>query len=350
MSEKADVLFIGSGASAVCWYRCALPAMFMGADWVGIVGAPPSMQFVTGLVGNSTVAPDINQYKVVVVQQPSGLKWLTAIKELQARGIVVLYEVDDYLHGIRKKRDHDFKDKFGKDYLKQAEMCMRVCDGMIVSTDYIARRYATFNRNIFVCPNGLDVARYDLTIPQRGMIGDKRAVDVGWAGATGHSLHVAPWLRALSRIMRDEAHVNFISIGQPLASQFKQVFGYHRAISTPFTLIEQYPSAMTMFDIALAPAGQDSFSRGKSDLRWLEASALGIPVIADPVLYPQIEHGVTGFHATTPGEAEDLMRLLIEDADLRRTVGTAAKDFVRANRSMDVAVRRWCEVLESVVH
>jgi glycosyltransferase involved in cell wall biosynthesis len=105
---------------------------------------------------------------------------------------------------------------------------------------------------------------------------------------------------------------------------------------------------MADFDVALAPAGRGGFFRGKSDLRWLEAGALGIPVIADPAVYPEIEHGVTGFHAETPAEMRSILLELIADAALRAGVGRAARDHVAAHRRIEVAAQAGAEVLAGV--
>src|SRR5689334_7900299 len=116
-----------------------------------------------------------------------------------------------------------------------------------------------------------------------------------------------------------------------------------------FAPFETYPAAMTLFDVALAPAGKGSFFRGKSDLRWLEASALGIPIIADPDVYPEIEHGVTGFHASTPAEMRAILAELVADEPLRVRIGEAARAYVTEHRTAQVAAQRWAEVLEQVV-
>ena len=63
---------------------------------------------------------------------------------------------------------------------------------------------------------------------------------------------------------------------------------------------------MSTFDVALAPSGNNNLFRGKSDLRWLEASALGIPVVGDPAVYPEIEDGITG-SAALPIEVTVMM-------------------------------------------
>ena len=44
-------LFVGRGNSGVCWYRSALPAAALGADWLGVVGEPGALRRVTGGFG-----------------------------------------------------------------------------------------------------------------------------------------------------------------------------------------------------------------------------------------------------------------------------------------------------------
>lgn len=345
MLEPNEILFLGLGKSAVLWYRCALPAIHLGADWCGVQSEPPNVQVVTGIVKGDTQLPNYSDYKVVVIQQAFGRQWMKQINSLKARGIKVLYEIDDYLHGVGKQPSHDYARFYTKAHLQQYEMCMRVCDGIICSTDYIARRYAKFNRNLYVCRNGLDVERYALTRPER------ETVNIIWAGATGHMNTVIPWVNATLPVMLEFKRTCFVSLGQPgLARPINEILpGDNRAVGIPFTQIECYPAAMTMGDIALAPAGQTTWYRGKSDLRWLEAGALGIPIIADPDVYPDIEHGVNGFHARTPQEASECLRALVRDADLRNSVGAAAREYVHSERTSAIAASQWFEVCGAVV-
>lgn len=340
--KGSEVLFLGLGKSAVCWYRCALPAMFLGADWVGVQGEPPHFKFQTGLVRRSTQIPDMDDYRVVVVQQPRGRHWLRGIKNLQARGIKVLYEIDDYVHAIRKMPDHDFASSFTKGDVDEMELCMRACDGLIASTDFIARRYRAFNPNVWVCQNGVDVGRYALTLPERPK------VVIGWAGATGHGRAMEAWLPTVAEVMRRHEDTCFVTIGMPFADRFMPEFGT-RALSVPFTMIDTYPAAMTLMDIALAPAGKGNFFRAKSDLRWVEAGALGIPAIADPAVYPEIEDGTNGFHADTPGELELRLERLIGDPSLRLQAGAKAKEHVHACRHAGVTCRQWERVFAAVL-
>lgn len=340
--EPADVLFVGRGKTAVGWYRCYLPALFMRADWVGVIGEPPKVQYQTGLVRDQTAVPNWLDYKVIVVQMAYGVKWLQTIRALRERGITVLYEVDDYLHGIKDVKDHDWAHVYDKRMLAAHEMCMSNCDGVICSTEFIARRYRRFNSRVWVCENAVDTARYRLTRPTRPM------VNLGWAGGTGHARAAIPWMREVYYVLGERPHAGFVSIGERFADPMAKRYP-NRAISIPFTMLDVYPAAMTMFDVALAPAGKGLFFRGKSDLRWLEAGALGVPIIADPVVYPKIEHGSTGFHASTPQEARELMLWLIDEPDLRSEVGDNAREHVLKTRDIRVAVSQWATAIRQAI-
>jgi glycosyltransferase involved in cell wall biosynthesis len=348
MVKTNEVLFIGLGKSAPCWYRCALPAMNIGADWAGIHMSDdpsiPLLHMVTGLVKQDTIAPNLDDYKVVIIQQPFGRRWHKAIHKMRERGIKVLYEVDDYLHGVRKQRGHDFAGAYDEETLKKYRLCMRAADGMICSTQYIAERYAKFNDRIFVCRNGIDSARYRLTKPTRN------TVNIGWAGATGHVEALVDWMNGgVLDVLVGRDNTTFVAVGQPqLAKAIAPVVGESRTLGVPFTLIENYPAAMTMIDIALAPAGQTNWYRGKSDLRWLEAGALGIPLVADPNVYPDIVHGETGFHASSALEAAEIVMELVDNEQLRQQVGEAARGHVIVHRDMSVAARQWLDVIAEI--
>jgi glycosyltransferase involved in cell wall biosynthesis len=336
-------LFLSRGSTAVSWYRCALPALALDMEWVCYDRAePPHTKLVWGRTQTSLTFADIAGYDVVVVQQPRGAAWLKAIRAWQAQGIVVLYEVDDWLRGIRKKDDHDFADKFGRDVIADSELCMRAADGVICSTEWLAERYKSVNPNTYLCRNGLDVKRYALTRPRR------EHVTIGWAGATGHANSMRPWLDEVATVLRERPQACFVSIGQKFADTLVPEFGPERALSVPWAPFDTYPAAMTLMDVALAPAGQDNFYRGKSDLRWLEAGALGIPLVADPVVYPEIEPGVTGFHAASPSEVREQLLRLVDDRGLRERVGAAAKAHVLEQRNALVAAESWAAVLREV--
>ena len=336
-------LFVGLGASGPAWYRAALPATALGADWVGVRGTPPELRFVTGDNGRVRSREDLFGYDVVVVQQVRGREWVALIRELQARGARVLYEIDDLLDAVRKTAGHEHAKSFDRQWVVASEMAMRVCDGVICSTEFLARRCASVNPQVSVCRNGLDLRRYDLTRLAR------ETVTIGWAGGAGHEAAVKPWLPAVREVLRARPETRFMTVGAPYAQLLEDDFGPERAIALPFGQIETYPAAMSNFDVALAPAAPTNFFRAKSDLRWLEASALGIPVVADPGVYPDVEHGATGLLAASPAEAAEHLHALAASRALRERIGAAAREAVTRTRRIEVVAEEWRAVLEAAV-
>ena len=341
MTDLPRTLFVGISDGAVNWYRCALPATALGCDWIGVGSEPPDPYLRTGIVGPDFTWADTASYDVVVVQQVGGTPWLRQIRAWQEAGVKVLYEIDDWLHGVRSVPGHAHADRLDRATVQTYELCMRAADGVICSTDWLAQRYRSVNPCTWTCRNGIDLLRYAFTRPPRDHVG------IGWAGGTGHLESAKPWITEVGRVMRELPQTHFTSIGQPFARWLEPHFP-ERTLAVPFTALEVYPAAMTHFDISLAPAGKGAYFKGKSDLRWLEAAALSLPCIADPDVYPEIEHGVTGFHASTPGEMGEILRELVFDRELRERVGRQAHEYVAEHRTAQVAALAWAEVLREV--
>jgi glycosyltransferase involved in cell wall biosynthesis len=335
-------LFVAISNGAVAWYRCALPATVLGCDWIGVGSAPPQPAIRSGNVAAGFDFADAGtDYDVIVVQQVHGPVWLRQIQQWRSEGITVLYEIDDWLHGVRRVAGHAHAGRLDKAGVQSYERCMAAADGIICSTDWLARRYRSVNPVTWTCRNGIDLARYAYTRPAREHTG------IGWAGGTGHTAAALPWVAEVAAVMRERPDTRFISVGEPFAAELEPEFG-PRTLAVPFTAMEVYPAAMAHFDVALAPAGKGDYFKGKSDLRWLEAAALSVPCIADPDVYPEIEHGVTGFHASTPAEMGAILRELIADHDLRDRVGAAAHAHVVQHRTAQAAARAWGELLRAV--
>src|SRR3954470_9576690 len=343
MADLPKTIFVGWGESVVAYYRCFLPALVLGVDYTAGLGEPPRLELTDGLTTGALTIQDLFAYEVVVVQMPRGVGWLKLIRELQDAGVRVLYEIDDYVQGARKDKRHEMKDIYDADMVEQFELAMRVTDGIICSTEYLARRYRSFNPRTWICLNGIDVKRYESPRPER------TGVTLGWAGGVGHATSLSRWEPAVRAVMRARPETRFVSIGYGFANLLVEEFGPERAVALPPTHIEVYPASMTLFDIAIAPSAENALFRGKSDLRWLEASAAGLPLVAHPQLYPDIEDGVTGVHARTLPEVEAALLRLVDDAELRERIGRQAHEHVKAQRHIEVVAEAWRDVLTEVV-
>ena len=86
------------------------------------VGKPPALRFVAGIAADTVTIEAFAGYDVVVLQQPRGEEWLRVIRDLQARGVTVLFEVDDYMHAVRKIDSHELRDVVDKDWVRDTEL------------------------------------------------------------------------------------------------------------------------------------------------------------------------------------------------------------------------------------
>jgi hypothetical protein len=260
--------------------------------------------------------------------------WLELIPTLQAGGTRVFFEVDYDLHALEQPPDA----------LAAIEASAAMCDGVICATERIAERYASVQPNTHVCESGVDFEAYALTRPQHN------TVNIGWVGRSLLVDEMRPWLDQIAGVMRAREVTNFISIGQPFAEVLAEmgVVAPERCLSIPLLLPEQLPAAMSIFDIGFDPMGTQPWRRARSQLRWLESSAWGIPFVGDRRIYPRIEPGKTGFHAANPqAMAQDLLRL-VDDADLRARVGTQAWSAVAEHYSIEAVAPQWTRAFEQV--
>jgi len=92
------------------------------------------------------------------------------------------------------------------------------------------------------------------------------------------------------------------------------------------------------------------FNRSKSNLRWMEYSALKIPVICSPVLaYQNVIHNKTGMLATEKDEWYNAIKALIDDKNLRRTLAENAYNEVREKYNLEINAPKVLPFYEDVV-
>src|SRR5205085_9303190 len=90
------------------------------------------------------------------------------------------------------------------------------------------------------------------------------------------------------------------------------------------------PEDLMPLDIGVMPLSDDEWSRGKCGAKALQYMALGIATICSPVGVNRdiVQHGVNGFLASTPDEWLARLRELLDDVELRRRLGSAARKTV----------------------
>lgn len=330
-----DVLFMGAGNYVTAWYRCILPAIALQCDWIGYGSFPPKIRSVTGFVRGDLQEPDYDDYKVIVVQQPRGKGWAKWIRLRQAKGIKVLYEIDDDVHAVSKMKTHQNRYKV-RSSLKDIELCLRLCDGIIASTPYLHGRMQRFNEHVYLCEVGIDMERYQL---ERGESRDSERM-IGFAGGIGHEVSLLSWLPGIADNLNEST--SFTSVGV----RYGDLIDSDKAQCLPFTAAETWPAALANFDVVLAPGGNNNFFRAKSELRWIEAAAMGLPVVASPVPYGSIIHMKTGLLVHEPDHVSSAIATLLRNPDVAAEMGQEAREAVIERHHIRNRVEQWIHAFE----
>jgi glycosyltransferase involved in cell wall biosynthesis len=334
IDDWSDVLFVGwGGHEGLTHYRTVIPARSIGAEWAAFD------HNIQASVHESTK----DMHKVIVVQNCWNDWQYNLVRSMRRHGAKIILNVDDWIKAIGNMGDsHAFSASFGKKKLLDIHYkLLQFADGIIVSTPWLARRLASYSDNIVICRNMLDSKRY-IVPPVENDLG----VIIGWAGGTGHGDALRGISEPLSRVLRENPDTHFVMMGDDRRSLYRGS-EKDRVHFIPWTALHLYPRDMTMFDIAVAPAANNDFYRAKSQLRYYEASMLGIPVVAHP-MYDELRPGETGFIAQSPEDWYKYLTQLVKSAELRqymsKNIHEQSKDF-----HMEARASEWSEGISHLV-
>lgn len=287
----------------------------------------------------------------VVFQYPheeGALELFEAIKQKFPR-LPLLTEIDDNILSVPHYNEAAQTFDPRSEVRRRAIQQMRASDAVIVSTPYLKEVFAEFNPHIYVIHNAIDFKQWDK------LKGRKRpGVRIGWAGGAGHEGDFAPFAEAIKRVLAKHKDARLVLINGPSPRGIPEYFhGVERIEHHPtWTPILKYPKMLADmdFDIGIAPVIDSAFNRGKSNLKWLENSALGIPTVAANVghLAETINHSVDGFLADDEESFFSYLDLLVSDRKLRNKIGSAANERVRNDFNVENVAAEYVRVLREV--
>lgn len=283
-----------------------------------------------------------------VMSTKRGVPLLMAAKELHKKPIVM--EVDDWLFDLPSYNIASHPYKPNSDYEWMAYKQVEVSDYVICSTQFIKDGLLSLfpDKRIYVIPNSIDFGIWD-KLEDKGLYPKQEGkIRIGFTGCGNHNGDLELIKRPLKKILEDYPNVEFITYG--IFDALKDVPHISTGRWVP---IDKYPNEIKQWnmDIGIAPLRDNNFNRAKSNLRWLEYSALKVPTIASKV-YPfenSIKDGVTG---KLVGSSElswyEAMKELILDEEKRRSIGENAYNAVKTFYNMDIIAGDYASVLKEI--
>jgi glycosyltransferase involved in cell wall biosynthesis len=268
---------------------------------------------------------------------------------------LMLYAIDDNLLHLR--HDRRFWN-YSEDQLAAVELFLRQADGVLVTTDVLRDQLAAYNTNVVVVPNMLDdrlITRASPTL----VGGSSHPVVIGYMGTLTHDddlLMILPALEAVAARHPEDIVFEIIGGIQDAGLQSELSTMGFRALQ-PEPGEDNYPLFMLWFgryaqwDIGLAPLRASAFSEAKSDIKFLDYSAVGAATVCSDVpAYSTVRHGETGLCVENTVSAwESALERLVTQPALRTRLAINAWWYLLSERTVAVAASIWLSALECLI-
>lgn len=290
----------------------------------------------------------------------TAMDWEFAKMGLMARkhNRLLIMDSDDSLWDIMPDNPAYNAYKKGSQMIKNFTSICNEVDYMTTTNKFlrnvIAHNTKKLTTQIKVFPNYIDL---DDVYTHRSAFKDTHEITLLHFGSTTHfiDLQSSEFEKGIDMIMRDYPNVVFKTVGA-LIPQYKHKWG-HRYVNSYghqdlYTWArEKFPEFMDDTDIMVVPLDENTYTKCKSAIKYLEASSAGkAGVYQDIRQYSEvITHGVDGFVADRAQDWYDSIKKLIDDKELRRSVGQEAFKTVEEKWQMKNNVRQYAEFFRYVL-
>lgn len=230
---------------------------------------------------------------------------------------------------------------------------LKLVDGVITSTQYIKDKLNQMmpEKPVYIVKNSLDFDIWDhLSIQRPAHEQNPNLIRIAFSGCGNHSADLEIIKRPLLALLEEFPNLEFISL--PFKC-FDDVTHPRLLKWDMWVGLSKFPqiSANWEPDIFIGPLRDNEFNRAKSNLRWLEASALKVPFVGSKI-YPfenSIRNGKDGIVVGNNAKAwYDALKDLIVNKEKRGKIGEAAYQEVRHNYDMEKTAQTYLSILKQI--
>lgn len=346
--SSGDVLFITGGVGDSANYRS-----YNVAEELNLHGIKASVM----IQDNPFLPMFADKFKVFVFHRalvtPSAAKLVDNIKKQNKE---IIFETDDlvfdtkYMHATDSYSKMSYFEKkqyekgVGEEILK--DDYVKVCT---TSTSYIAKILEGYGKKVFIAPNKLSNKDLEITnviLSERKRVEesndnkirslvrqladrDDKVIKIGYfSGTMSHNRDFATITDALMFILEKYPQASLVLAG-PLDIENKLNKFKDRIEKSPFAPRNRHFANIANIDINIVPLEiNDPYCESKSELKFFEAGILNVPTVAvcNQTFSGAITDGVDGFLAGNTNEWVEKLSKLIEDKNLRKSMGGKARE------------------------
>lgn len=345
------------------YYRAELPFTTMSRH------TPALTYRIKGGNDEAHIAKGLEGAEIVFLPRISDLRFVTLAKELRKEGKKIVTDLDDNPFAVSPLSDsykffgteetqvqfpdgrvlpvwvdgHNIDIQANRRKIELIGEGLRGADMVTTTTNLLAKVLSEFNNNVVVLPNCLDLNLWK-KLP---LIKNEDEVRLLWAGG---SSHYEDWMliaEPLRVVMKKYPNTKLVLLGEKFDGTLKDIppdrIEFYPWVPTP---AYPYKVAQLNADIGLIPLKPNAFSECKSNLKWLEMSAIEVPCVASYVSpykeWATEENGVW-IKDNDPGAWVEGLSLLIEDRLLRNKIAGEANRNMKVSFDIETQYHRWVE-------
>jgi len=300
---------------------------------------------------------------IVLYRLPMTAALRLLIDQSRSRGAPVIFDTDDlvfepHMTGWHRgvERLSPTEQELYADGVQRYLAALEASDYVTVATPFLAGLVQRRGKPVFVHRNALGremSALADALYAQRGDRSPSDRVVIGYgSGTPTHDYDFAEAAPALAEILARHPAVELWLAGPlelpPLLNAFAQRIRRH-----PLMDWQGWFRLAARFDINLAPLEAGNlFCRAKSEIKFVEAGALGIPTVASPAdaFVDAIRPGENGLLASGPQAWYDALQELVQDRARRIALGEEARRSVLERYSPAARARDLHPTIDAILH
>lgn len=293
----------------------------------------------------------IGRYDVVFSSYQSDIAAYLLLKIAKDRyGTQQVMDIDDDMFAINE--DNPYWMKMNDELTWRMQVMIRENAWLSTTTEYLAERFRERRRQdalkhsdntVFVLPNCISD---DFQHPE---FDNEPDVVIGYCGGSSHyaDAHETGVIDAVRKLMHEHKNLRFRAIAMPIdgylpRARYEFVDGKR---GTDF-LTEIFPNMK--LDIAIAPLLDNTFNKGKSDIKWQESTRAGAVIVAtDLEPYQDIPKSCITFTENGQDSWYKALKPLVESKAKRQKQLAAARKELESRR-LEVNWQMYKDMFEKV--
>lgn len=329
------IIYYLSDSSGCGYLRCALPASWM-----------EERGYFNTKISSITLNAAVPFSDVFVFQRQYAQEVINHMRAIKKAGKKVVFELDDDIWSV-SKHSPAYYTYHEKGVQQRLETFVSESDAVSTTTPELAEILSKFNKNISVVPNFLDFRLW-----QTVDLEEQKEVRIIWQGGPTHYDDLIILKDVFARLLAEVPEVKLVFLGY-LPEEMKNSLPPDRIELHKGVDVEAFPKKMASLSptIGIAPVANMKFNHSKSDIKYREYAAMGIPTVAFNYLpySVSIKNEKTGFLVESENEFLERLIDLARNRDLRKAMGAEARTWAAKNVNIAENIHLWVNYFSTVL-